>query len=227
MTSNALIFGSIDSLVDTSELELRAHNDVFARFDLDWNWSHDTMASLRPLPSRMARIDEYGFRSGDLLSHHVLVDLHDEVQQTYAEAISHAGVARTGVRELIESARSAGWAIALVTPESREIATATTEVSGIYVDHVIDDVQPSVNSQTRMQICFDTIGVRPADAIVVVESLQSRDAVVSTGAPVVVFPGEKDRRDVEISGVAAVVGDRIPTVEGLARLLGRHQVGVS
>ena len=36
---SAILFGSISTLADTSELQRRAFNEAFEAHGLDWNWS--------------------------------------------------------------------------------------------------------------------------------------------------------------------------------------------
>ncbi|MFT7179418.1 MAG: phosphoglycolate phosphatase-like HAD superfamily hydrolase, partial [Oceanospirillaceae bacterium] len=41
MTTKAILFGSIGTLVETSELQRRAFNQAFSEAGLDWNWSEE------------------------------------------------------------------------------------------------------------------------------------------------------------------------------------------
>ena len=56
---SAILFGSISTLADTSELQRRAFNEAFAAHDLDWNWSRDDYRSMLASNGGADRIAEY------------------------------------------------------------------------------------------------------------------------------------------------------------------------
>lgn len=64
-----------------AELERRACNEFFAAQGLDWFWTEETHASLRRVGSIKRQLDEYGFRTGDLLTFDQLVDFEREIQR--------------------------------------------------------------------------------------------------------------------------------------------------
>ena len=43
---SAILFGSISTLVDTSELQRRAFNESFEAYGLDWQWSQVDYAAM-------------------------------------------------------------------------------------------------------------------------------------------------------------------------------------
>jgi hypothetical protein len=43
---SAVLFGSISTLADTSELQRRAFNEAFVASGLDWNWSRDDYTAM-------------------------------------------------------------------------------------------------------------------------------------------------------------------------------------
>jgi phosphoglycolate phosphatase-like HAD superfamily hydrolase len=46
MTVKAILFGSIGTLVETSDFQRRAFNQAFAQAGLDWNWDTETYVRL-------------------------------------------------------------------------------------------------------------------------------------------------------------------------------------
>ena len=53
----ALLFGSISTIADTSELQRQAFNDAFEAHGLDWRWDRDEYRSLLEQSGGMDRVD--------------------------------------------------------------------------------------------------------------------------------------------------------------------------
>lgn len=68
-----------DSMVDLVERERIAVNETFAAHGLAWNWSPEVHNSLRRVGGIKRQFDEYGFRTGDLLTYQQLVLLEADV----------------------------------------------------------------------------------------------------------------------------------------------------
>lgn len=55
----ALLFGSISTVVDTSELQRRAFNQAFQMHDLDWEWERDDYRGMLAASGGQNRIAAY------------------------------------------------------------------------------------------------------------------------------------------------------------------------
>ena len=64
MTLKAIIFGSIGTLVETSELQRCAFNQAFAEAGLDWNWDIDAYKRLLTKSGGYLRIKDYATQCG-------------------------------------------------------------------------------------------------------------------------------------------------------------------
>ena len=61
---SAILFGSISTLADTSELQRQAFNDAFQAYGLDWEWSRDDYASMLGSNGGAQRIEDYAASRG-------------------------------------------------------------------------------------------------------------------------------------------------------------------
>ena len=61
---SAILFGSISTLADTSELQRQAFNDAFEAYGLDWEWSRDDYASMLGSNGGAQRIEDYAASRG-------------------------------------------------------------------------------------------------------------------------------------------------------------------
>ena len=59
----AILFGSIGTLVETSELQRQSFNLAFKEVGLDWYWNTATYCKLITEPGGMKRIKNYGENS--------------------------------------------------------------------------------------------------------------------------------------------------------------------
>ncbi|MDB9958255.1 hypothetical protein OAD42_04125 [Oceanospirillaceae bacterium] len=64
MTLKAVFFGSIGTLVETSDLQRRAFNQAFAEAGLDWNWSADVYKDLLTKSGGRGRIEDFATQCG-------------------------------------------------------------------------------------------------------------------------------------------------------------------
>ena len=62
---SAILFGSISTLADTSELQRRAFNEAFAAHNLDWQWSQDDYREMLGSNGGAQRIADYAASRGD------------------------------------------------------------------------------------------------------------------------------------------------------------------
>ena len=64
MTVKAIFFGSIGTLVETSDLQRRAFNQAFSEAGLDWNWSAEVYKHLLTKSGGRGRIQDFASQHG-------------------------------------------------------------------------------------------------------------------------------------------------------------------
>ena len=64
MNHKAILFGSIGTLVETSELQRRSFNQAFAEAGLDWNWNSEEYQHLLTKSGGCERIKHYAIQRG-------------------------------------------------------------------------------------------------------------------------------------------------------------------
>ena len=119
---SAILFGSISTLVDTSELQRRAFNEAFAAHGLDWEWSRDDYTAMLGSNGGKQRIADYAARRGDDVD---AAAVHETKSKIFRELLADADVEpRPGVVLTVERAKQDGHALGLVTTTSRENVAA-------------------------------------------------------------------------------------------------------
>ena len=70
--SSALLFGSIGTLADTSELQRQAFNQAFKRHELDWYWSREDYTQMLKKSGGRQRIEDYAQKKGTVVDAQVI-----------------------------------------------------------------------------------------------------------------------------------------------------------
>ena len=128
MTTKALIFGSIGTLADTSDLQRRAFNAAFDEAGLGWNWEEAEYTELLKKSGGRQRIADYADRMG------VTVDagaVHDAKVRHFERLVKEEGIApRPGVCEVIAAAKAVGVKLGFATSTTPQ--TVGLLMSGLF-----------------------------------------------------------------------------------------------
>ena len=89
MNYKAILFGSIGTLIETSELQRNSFNQAFSENGLDWNWNPAQYQDLLKKSGGRQRIEDFAAQQG------IEVDskkLHDEKTKIFDELMVSGGV---------------------------------------------------------------------------------------------------------------------------------------
>jgi HAD superfamily hydrolase (TIGR01509 family) len=189
---SALLFGSISTLADTSELQRQAFNDAFAQHGLDWTWERGEYAAGLVSNGGVDRVAAYAAGRGETVDAQLV---HATKSELFCKALADAAQpARPGVLDTIARARKAGIKVGLVTTTSAENVSALLgAVAGLDAgdfDLVVDASQVSAPKPDPAAYAFALRALdERADACVAIEDnvggLRSAD---SAGVRCVAFP---------------------------------------
>ena len=112
----AILFGSIGTLVETSELQRRAFNQAFSEAGLDWTWNPDEYKIMLKKSGGRNRINEYAtYREIEVNAH----ELHLKKTKIFDNMMKEEGISlRPGVANLIDFALNNNLHLAFVTSTS-------------------------------------------------------------------------------------------------------------
>lgn len=112
----AILFGSIGTLVETSELQRRAFNQAFSEAGLDWTWNPDEYKIMLKKSGGRNRINEYATYHGIKVNAH---ELHLKKTEIFDNMMKEKGISlRPGVANLIGYAIDNNVHLAFVTSTS-------------------------------------------------------------------------------------------------------------
>lgn len=194
----ALLFGSIGTLADTSELQRQAFNDAFAAHDLPWRWEREEYRELLTKSGGAQRIAEYAETHGPEGVDAAAV--HRTKGERFRELLSEQPPAlRDGVGDTIRDARAAGHQLGLVTTTAAENVAALLDVLAPDVrredfDVVVDTGQVAAPKPdpAAYHLALLKLGVQPGDAIAVEDNVGGVEAARAADVRCVGFPGSNN-----------------------------------
>ncbi len=221
---SAILFGSIGSLADTSELQREAFNAAFAEHGLDWNWSQDEYRGLLSESGGQARIAAYAQSRGETVD---AAAVHATKSARFQTRLREGAIApRPGVAETIEGAERDGVAVALVTTTSPENIAALAEALRPEVDIdgfalVVDttDVAKAKPAPDAYAFALERIGAEPDQVVAIEDNAGGVRAATTAGLACVAFPGENNaEHDYEAADarVSTLDYDELRSLAGVA-----------
>ena len=188
----ALLFGSISTIADTSELQRESFNEAFAAHDLDWRWETDDYREMLRGNGGADRIASYAAERGQDVDAAAVHATKSELFQR--KALAGGLVARPGVVDLVRTAKAAGGKVALVTTTSpANIAALLQGTDGVQpedFDLVVDNsvVSESKPDPAAYAYALQTLGEDAADAVAVEDNVGGVESATAAGVTCLAFP---------------------------------------
>jgi HAD superfamily hydrolase (TIGR01509 family) len=206
---SALLFGSISTLADTSELQRRAFNEAFEAHGLDWEWSREDYVSMLGSNGGQNRIEEYARdRDEDVDA----AAVHATKSSIFQELLSSSEVSvRPGVLDTMERAKRDGHQVGFVTTTSAEniaalLTALSPEVSADTFDIVVDgsSVTSGKPDPEVYRYALAQLGENADAAVAIEDNPGGLAAALSAGVACVAFPNQNTAEG-DFSGAAATV----------------------
>ena len=192
---SAILFGSMGTVVDTSELQREAFNQAFADHGLDWSWDRDTYVAKLEQSGGRQRIEEHARSTGETVDAEAV---HATKSQRFQEAMSRGGLEpRPGVAETIRAAKDGGLKVALVTTTSADnleamFAGLQDKVLASDFDLVVDTTQVETPKPDAAAYSYalQELEERPDDCVAVEDNVGGVSAAVAAGVPCLALPNQ-------------------------------------
>lgn len=193
----ALFFGSIGSIVETSELQRQAFNDSFAEHGLGWHWDQATYQGLLSLGGGDNRIASYAQSQGETVDARAL---HHTKTQRFQSLLTRGRLAiREGVVDTLNWAQEHGIKIGFISTTHPVTVRTIRETLAQRSEAKFDWVTDAENgfAQKPSSQCYDwaivTSGENANDILVVEDNGPGVTAAKAAGLKVVAYPGENTR----------------------------------
>jgi HAD superfamily hydrolase (TIGR01509 family) len=191
----ALLFGSISTLADTSELQRQAFNQAFAEHGLDWTWSREDYRELLTSNGGELRIAEQARSAGQAVD---AAAVHASKSALFQKSLVDNGVEpRPGVVETVRAAREQGVSVALVTTTSPEnvaaLLTGLGDALGVGdFDLVVSSSQVSTPKPDGAVYTYalGQLGEQADRCVAIEDNVGGVASAVAAGVACVAFPNE-------------------------------------
>lgn len=206
---SAILFGSISTLADTSELQRRAFNEAFAAHDLSWEWSREDYQGMLGSNGGAQRVSEYAESRGEDVD---AAAVHETKSSIFQQLLASEGVSpRPGVVATIEGAKDCGYKLGLVTTTSKANVEALLAALGPDLDAQIFDIvvdksavsDPKPAPESYL-FALDQLGETAANTVAIEDNLGGVKAAREAGITVIAFPNE-NTSDADFAGADETV----------------------
>ena len=190
-----LLFGSISTLVDTSEIQRGAFNQAFVQHGLDWSWERDEYRDLLAGNGGQQRIADYAEQAGVQVDAAAVHATKSEIFRASLDALPLNP--RPGVQETVEAAVEQGWRLALVTTTSAENVEAL--LSGLdsrlpreRFELILDrsDVDEPKPDPEAYLVALERLGETAANCVAIEDNVGGLQSATKAGITCVVFANE-------------------------------------
>jgi HAD superfamily hydrolase (TIGR01509 family) len=190
----AVLFGAVGTLAETSDLQRRAFEAAFAEAGLDWRWPESLYRDLLTTPGGQARIARYAAERGETVD---AAALHRRKTEIFQEMLGALDLPlRAGVAETIAAARARGLRIGLCTataPENvgRMLAALHPPLGADSFDVVTTagDGVAAKPDPACYRLALDRLGLAAGACVAVEDTPESAAAASAAGIPCLAFPG--------------------------------------
>ena len=194
MKNHALLFGSIGTLIETSELQRKALNTAFLRSGLNWHWTKDYYRSELAISGGQSRIERYARIMGQQVDS---AAIHAEKTRLFNAMLAKNKLpARPGVVECIDWCLDNNVALGFVTTTSKDnvlsvLDALSDRVSTTSFDFIgtRDDVVRVKPSPDIYQHALRQLGVAGDHALAIEDSQPSLQAAADAAIRCIAFPG--------------------------------------
>ena len=190
----AILFGSIGTLVETSELQRQSFNLAFKEVGLDWYWNTATYCKLITEPGGVKRIKNYGENN---LSEPEIKNIHALKEKHFAALVPDKLYLRPTVKEVLNYTKDAGLKLGFITTTSQNnIDLIKTGISK-QLDFDIFDLVTTINDVIKPKpdpevytFALKALKMSSENVIVVEDTPVNQRCASNAGLKCVLFPGE-------------------------------------
>jgi HAD superfamily hydrolase (TIGR01509 family) len=192
---STILFGSISTLADTSELQRRAFNDAFEAYGLDWEWSRDDYASMLGSNGGAQRIEDYAATRGDDVD---AAAVHAKKSEIFQQLLGSSSISpRPGVVDTVAEAKRSGHELGFVTTTSQGnidalMSALQPHISAEMFDLIVnrDSVSSPKPNPDVYEYALKTLGVDAASAVAIEDNVGGVSAATAAGIKCIAFPNE-------------------------------------
>ncbi|MDC3109153.1 HAD-IA family hydrolase [Alphaproteobacteria bacterium] len=190
----AVLFGSIGTLIETSDIQRKSFNHAFKREGLNWYWSRKTYSKLLKKSGGIRRIEDFARQNGESVNAKKIwkskTDIFNKI------IFSNNIGARRGVLKIFKYAKKNNIDIGLVSSTSKKNINTIFQVldgqinreefSFIGNKNLVSKPKPSPDIYFK---ALEIMNLDKKDCVAIEDSTESANSAIKAGIQCIAFPG--------------------------------------
>lgn len=198
MAKSTILFGSIGTIAETSDIQRRAYNAALKEAGLGWQWDRDTYSQLLEMAGGKERLAMLAAATGTSLKPAQIDAIHQDKTQRAGAMMRESGVAlRSGVAEVIAMAKQHKMKLGFVTTTYQPNIDALFDATGEALsrdDFQIIITRGDVSEGKPHPECYEKalakLEIAPMNALAIEDTANSVMAAKRAGIFTIATPGE-------------------------------------
>ena len=200
MTYKSVFFGSIGTIIETSELQRESFNEAFKEAGLDWYWDQEDYKSLLKQSGGTKRIEDFAEKNNTTVQAQKIRERKTEI---FNQKLSTAKlVPREGIIDVIEFAKNNQLKLGFVTSTTKDnINSIFLALKNYFTEDDFDFVGNNTMAQypkPHSDIYIEAIkrlNVEPKECIAIEDSRASALSAHNAKVSCIAFPGSFHEED--------------------------------
>ena len=200
MTYKSVFFGSIGTIIETSELQRESFNEAFKEAGLDWYWDQEDYKSLLKQSGGTKRIEDFAEKNNTTVQAQKIRERKTEI---FNQKLSTAKLMpREGIIDVIEFAKNNQLKLGFVTSTTKDnINSIFLALKNYFTKEDFDFVGNNTmvqNHKPHSDIYIEAIkrlNVEPKECIAIEDSRASALSAHNANVSCIAFPGSFHEED--------------------------------
>ena len=190
----AVLFGSIGTIAETSEIQRRSYNLAFKRLSIDCYWNVANYCEMLKVPGGKDRIRNFTIPN---IAEDLVDKIHNLKEEIYAGLIEQEDISRIEFVEVFHHSKASDLKVGLITTTSetniKSLSKALEDKVNFNDFDIIttskDCLHPKPNPEIY-QNALKKIGVSPCEAIAIEDTQVNLGASIAADINSILYPGE-------------------------------------
>lgn len=191
----AVLFGSIGTLIETSDIQRKCFNEAFKKENLNWYWDRYLYRKLLKKSGGTKRIEDFSRKIGVRVDSEKIWKVKTSIFEK--KIYSNKNLIRKGVMKIFRYAKSENLKIGLVTTTTKKnIDVVFRTLNGqirkrdfnfIGDKNLIKRPKPQPDIYIK---ALEVMNLKKSDCIAIEDSVESAKSAIKAGIKCVAFPGD-------------------------------------
>ena len=190
----AVLFVSIGTVAETSEIQRRSYNLAFKRLNIDCYWNVANYCEMLKVPGGKDRIRNFTIPG---ITEDLVDKIHNLKEEIYAELIEQEDISRIEFVEVFHHSKASDLKVGLITTTSetniKSLSKALEDKVNFNDFDIITTSKDCLHPKPNPEIyrnALKKIGVSPCEAIAIEDTQVNLGASIAADINSILYPGE-------------------------------------